>query len=452
MRLTLKIENHDRLPDGGPLSVTVAWGRRIDVGRDQYLDWTLPDPDRYISGKHFEIRSEDGQFLLYDVSRNGTFVNGSERRVQSPYRLRNGDRLTIGQYIIAATIDEDRPAHPAPPGVAHRPVSYDELWDAEGQAPPPIPAGQLRPPLAREPAYGDWIERRADFPSVPPKNPNSPRGAAVAPAASPDLDADWAPLAPKGEPLPPQEPQPPNPRRAFAAELGEPWSEDPGVLGPQPAMPENPGQQEEPRPADRREVSQADGFDQFLAAFAAAAGTPPAVLMQQSPQELGERLGALIGLLTVEMKQLLDARNETRRRARSRNQTMIQAQGNNPLKFSPTAEDALRIMLGPPMRAYMDAPSAFAQGFQDLKTHQLMTFAAMQQALRKVADDLDPATIEKSVDCDGGFKSLLSSRKARLWEAYALCWQVKVQHHDDGLLGVFMNYFSQCYDDATGER
>ena len=452
MRLTLKIENHDRLPDGGPLSVTVAGRRRIDVGRDQYLDWTLPDRERFISGKHFEIRSEDGQFLLFDVSTNGTFVNGSEMRVQSPYRLRHGDRLTVGQYIIAATIDEDHPAQAAPRGVVHRPVSYDELWDAEGEAPPPIPASELRSPVSRELGNDAWIERRADFPSVAPTNPYPPREAAVAPAAAPDPDADWAPLAPKAEPPPQQQRRAPTPRRVFTAGLGDPWSEECGAQRPQVAAPENPGQQEELRPADPRDVAQEAGFDQFLAAFAAAAGLSPAALSQQNPQELGEKLGALIRLVTVEMKQLLDGRNETRRRARSRNHTMIQAQGNNPLKFSPTAEDALRIMLGPPMRAYIDAPSAFAQGFQDLKTHQLMTFAAMQQALRKLADDLDPATIEKSVEGDGEFKGLLSSRKARLWEAYSLCWQAKVQHHDDGLLGVFMNYFSQCYDDAAGER
>ena len=60
--LTLRIENETTLPDGGPLSISVEGTRGIDIGRDQYLDWTLPDPNRFISGKHCEIRWRDGDF------------------------------------------------------------------------------------------------------------------------------------------------------------------------------------------------------------------------------------------------------------------------------------------------------------------------------------------------------------------------------------------------------
>ena len=44
MALTLTIENETALPDGGPLSVTLSGGRGLDIGRDQHLDWSLPDP------------------------------------------------------------------------------------------------------------------------------------------------------------------------------------------------------------------------------------------------------------------------------------------------------------------------------------------------------------------------------------------------------------------------
>ena len=44
MPLTFAIENQTNLPDGGPLSVTVSGKRGLDIGRDQHLDWTLPDP------------------------------------------------------------------------------------------------------------------------------------------------------------------------------------------------------------------------------------------------------------------------------------------------------------------------------------------------------------------------------------------------------------------------
>ena len=52
MTLTLTIENETSLPDGGPLSVTIQGKRGIDIGRDSHLDWTLPDPTRFISSRH----------------------------------------------------------------------------------------------------------------------------------------------------------------------------------------------------------------------------------------------------------------------------------------------------------------------------------------------------------------------------------------------------------------
>jgi hypothetical protein len=85
------------------------------------------------------------------------------------------------------------------------------------------------------------------------------------------------------------------------------------------------------------------------------------------------------------------------------------------LKFSPTVEDALRIMLGPATRGYFDAPKAFAQGFSDLKSHQLRTYSAMQKAVRIIAEDLDPAAIENATAKESGLAAPIGSRKARMW-------------------------------------
>ena len=107
MTLRLSIENVDRLPDGGPIRIEVK-GRGLDLGRNSHLDWTLPDPSRSVSGKHCEIRYRDGGYWVHDVSTNGTFVNGAEYRLDAPHRLRDGDRLSIGPYIIAVAVEEGR--------------------------------------------------------------------------------------------------------------------------------------------------------------------------------------------------------------------------------------------------------------------------------------------------------------------------------------------------------
>jgi len=462
MRLTLAIENHDRLTDGGPLSVTVTGRRGIDIGRDSQLDWTLPDPSRFISGKHCEIRAGDGEYLLYDVSTNGTFVNGSENRVQSPYRLHSGDRLTIGQYIVAVTLDEEVPAQAAPRGIMSRPTSYDELWKPEGDIAPPIPRNELKAELFDTRAPDDWIERPADIPGPIFRDAPTGRNDFDPPAAARafDQDADWAPFVPKPEPTPEPPPTPPSPRRIFSSESGGRWSAD---VAPSQTAPDTTSREDraehlppaaEPRSPEagpgqaRGDSAQTASFSQFLASFAAASGVPQPMFQQQTVEEFGERLGSLIRLLAVEMKQLLDARSETKRLTRSAYQTMIQAQDNNPLKFSPTAEDALRIMLGPATRGYLDAPRAFAQGFSDLKSHQLRTYSAMQSAMRIIAEDLDPAAIENATPKEGGLAALIGSRKARMWDFYVTLWKAKTQRRDDGLVDVFMEYFAECYDKA----
>src|SRR5215469_17964068 len=132
MTLRLSIENMDRLPDGGPLRVEVR-GRGLDLGRDAHLDWTLPDSSRSISSKHCEIRFRDGGYWLHDVSTNGTFVNGSQYRLDAPYLLRDGDRLSIGPYIIAVAVQGQRSTAGAGVSATAAPAPTD-VWGAAGEA------------------------------------------------------------------------------------------------------------------------------------------------------------------------------------------------------------------------------------------------------------------------------------------------------------------------------
>ena len=92
MTISLKIDNFDALPDGGPLTYTTI-GRGFEIGRED-RDWSLPDPNMFISGRHCEVRFENGGYWLYDVSRNGTFLNGA--RVQQGELLLGDQALHLG--------------------------------------------------------------------------------------------------------------------------------------------------------------------------------------------------------------------------------------------------------------------------------------------------------------------------------------------------------------------
>jgi len=188
MTLILAIENFDRLPDGGPVRFQ-ARARGIDIGRDAHLDWTLPDPDRVISSKHCEIRFRDGGYWLTDVSTNGTFLNGSQQRLAAPTRLKGGDRLTIGRYVIGVTLEgEPAPSPAASPFAQPSPAPFAEpargpapdIWGgAEAAAPESRAAFRPNPPAR---AQADFLDFAAP---VVPASPASPLFAAPSPSADP---------------------------------------------------------------------------------------------------------------------------------------------------------------------------------------------------------------------------------------------------------------------------
>jgi type VI secretion system protein ImpI len=110
MPLVLTIENPASLPKGLPAHIEIPKDGQLSIGRYHESDWVLPDPSRFISGRHCEIRYQDGCYWLYDVSTNGTFMNGGTSRIDSPKPLRPGDRLAIGIYVVTVTILPDTDA------------------------------------------------------------------------------------------------------------------------------------------------------------------------------------------------------------------------------------------------------------------------------------------------------------------------------------------------------
>ena len=90
------------------------------IGRSLQNDWILPDPDRYISGRHAMIDFKGGIYYLVDTSTNGVYINGDCEPLGkgNPRRLFDGDVLRFGDFQMRVTIDsgesivmpEDKPA------------------------------------------------------------------------------------------------------------------------------------------------------------------------------------------------------------------------------------------------------------------------------------------------------------------------------------------------------
>lgn len=446
--LTLKIENETTLPDGGPLSISVEGTRGIDIGRDQYLDWTLPDPKRFISGKHCEIRWKDGDFWLHDVSTNGTFLYGSDGRLKAPHKLRDGDRFSIGHYIIIANISGMPATTSATSEVSGSTApDYDNLWDAVGEAAPPIEARHLKAARDLQPVKPDFLDWAVDL--------QPPATSQKAPIHRNDVsrsdDAGWAQGAPKAVvPAPAPVAAVPNPRRPVwvTGEPNGPWA-TPASCEPQPASP-LPSVSEHLDSRDNSLAGADNLDDDVLRLIACSAGLPDNAFAGQNRTRFAEEIGQLLRLLTENMRQLLEARQQAKRLARSSSQTTVQAFDNNPLKFAPTADEAMRIMFGPPTKSYLGASSAFAQGFDDLKIHQIKTFSAMQHALKRLLEEFAPEEIEKA---SSARRSLFirGPNKSRLWDTFTARWKAHTRSQEDGMLNTFMHYFAEYYD-SDGNR
>jgi type VI secretion system protein ImpI len=459
MPLRLSIENMSALPDGGPISVAVSGKRGIDIGRDQYLDWVLPDPNRVVSGKHCEIRYQDGSYWLRDTSTNGTFVNQNPRRLTDPHRLRNGDRVEIGHYIVRVELDGDEAAAEGGGSGAEG----GGLWDAAESAPAVDPGSLKAPPkphlLAADP-LDHWLSNVSVVPAPPPAF--APPPPPPPPAAAPAEDFWSIGSTPAGVPLPPL-----SPRRSTVApaEPADPYS--PAVVAPPPPAPPPPQLPVAPAPPPRvaplapvtappvavaaaPPASRAAAGAEFVQRFADGAGLEPEAIAVRDAGDLAEMLGMLIQICAGNVGQLLLARAQAKSAMRSSSQTMIQLQGNNPLRWAPTPQDAMKLMFGRPTPSYVDACNAFEKSFQTLKNHEMDTFAALQEAIQTLFADLDPAVIERSLGGDakkgglfgGGDKAF----KARLWDEFAARWQRKTGSFDSGMFGAFMRVFGEAYD------
>ena len=217
------------------------------------------------------------------------------------------------------------------------------------------------------------------------------------------------------------------------------------------ACPAHPGAAAGRRGRSRRHVSSgpasAGGADAILRAIATGAGVSPEVFLQRPAGDVAAEIGLVLRTVVEELALLLKARAAAKVLAKSGNRTMISAVDNNPLKFVPRAEEVLEIMFAKQRAGYLDAKHSIDEAFRDLKTHEFATYAAMQKALSRLLEDLSPEAIEKKVS-----SSTFSSKKARSWEIFVATWEAKEKPHENGMLDVFLAYFSDAYAKASKPR
>jgi type VI secretion system FHA domain protein len=201
-----------------------------------------------------------------------------------------------------------------------------------------------------------------------------------------------------------------------------------------------------PPPRQEPEAVADDGA--LLAAFLEGVGLHDA--RPKDPPATMLALGKAFRNLVAGLRAVLIARAQIKSEFRIE-QTMIQAHGNNPLKFSAGDDDALAALLGTGRRTDMAPHEAVADALRDIRLHELASIAAMQSAVRTLLDGLAPVKLRAQVEQGGGMSLLPAQKKARAWDAYETLHARTVQALADDFDSVFGKAFARAYERSLQE-
>lgn len=470
MHLILTIEQGD----AGLAQPSVRFGAKGGtVGRGAGRDLKLPDPDCYISSLHVAIDFEDGRFVVTDKSTNGTFYNAPDRLIgrDRTTPLASGDRLFIGDYVLVAEV-RDEQAHEQAPSVP--PASDSGRVEGKADASPPSapdidaepfslpwdgdedPSAGLDVPDESEVAGEDDDSESQSPPNLSPEReffaaPGSRRG------DSQLIPEDWDKFltgffeTPASEP-PASEP-PASDAQASDAQTSDAQTSD--AQAPRPPRPE---------PKDRSAGGEAIDAGSSVAdtgpAQSAEAdgrkpvdepprrGVTPAKDRRQTlnPDALHEALETVTGGLMA----LLHSRSEIKNEFRIEQTRFIRTE-NNPLKFSPSAEEAMRRVFGTSDEpGFVTGSQAYREAIDDLQAHQFALMSAVQEAIESAIRQFNPVQLEERLKKISPLSARTPGLKA------ARCWGLFTSHYDevaaalrDDARKVFLQAFADAYERAV---
>ena len=334
----------------------------------------------------------------------------------------------------AAAISQAMPAmrvtHSVPPGE----IDFDALIGDLGNhatpvrsAPPPAaPAAPVAFPSVPRPAVPPPVTVPDPFFESPRPRPPEAR---LSPSSPPDGESvPGAPVwtgAAEPSPAPLSPPFTPAPRAAAAADVPPPAGAPSRDAVPEPAG----------RGGDARTA---------LMAFLDGAGVADARIDDSDPEAALRAAGAVFRALTEGVREVLISRASIKSEMRIE-QTMIASHGNNPLKFSVTADDAVGALLTAKRPGYMSPLAATQEALSDIKSHEIAVMVGVQTALLALLRRFDPDELEKRLTTSGLSAVLPGARKARYWDGFRQTYGDITREAEDDFQAVFGRPFAKAY-------
>ena len=353
------------------------------IGRSADNDWVLPDDRRYLSSRHAVIDYQGGAYYLVDTSRNGVFVNGAD--------------TPVGQ------------GHP------QRLFDGDQLRIGEFEIAVDISGGD------EEQRDDDGMRDSIVRAQLVPED----ESVELALVAEDKLTRD----ATLQRHL--------SPTKAVVEKIRGGASRPVGV--PAAAAAKKP-------PVLKEQAAPADPEQRALLLFLEAAGIKPEVIAGSTPAEVLKGSGKLLRVMVSGLMELLRERSHIKDTFRLP-QTVMQAAQNNPLKFSPNVDEALRYLLNDRSDgAYLNAEDAVRAGFRDVRQHEQALVKAMLQAVQDYVERFDPEELKSRFDKGLKRGGLLSSgNKLKYWELYEESYPALTQREEGGPPQLFAEEFARAY-------
>ncbi|MDD5037324.1 MAG: type VI secretion system-associated FHA domain protein TagH, partial [Methylococcaceae bacterium] len=160
-----------------------------------------------------------------------------------------------------------------------------------------------------------------------------------------------------------------------------------------------------------------------------------------------KNLGLVFRDMVSSMIDALRARAEAKREVRV-DMTLIGKANNNPLKFSVTVEDAMKIMIADKYPGFMSPVEAVREGFGDIMNHQLAMTAGIQASLGDLLKRFDPKIFEQPYA-----EGFVLRKESKCWNAYSKAYPNLVRESMDDLFGdQFVDVYEEQMRILRGSR
>jgi FHA domain-containing protein len=327
--------------------------------------------------------------------------------------LNEGDDLRIGGYRLSVGFEHDE---------ASATILRGRTTGQAPVRPTPAPA-QAAPARAAAAAPA----RTPATPAASAAAPAPVQPVASAPAARPVATPPVAPVAAAAAAAPPVAARQAAPAAAPAA----------------PAAAAAAGRSSKPARARPAAEAPLSGAEALWRGFQDGAGVELPLPNGPSP-EMFSAVGAMLRIAVNGIHRLISMRAVAKSEMHA-DLTMIQVRGNNPLKFSPEAAVALRMLLQPPVQGFLSGPAALRDAVIDLQSHQVGVMAGMRAALAAVLDRFDPVHLESQLSARSVIDTLMPAhRRAKLWELYLEHYRsLKDEAQED-----FSRFFGEAFREA----